>query len=80
MFAVLRFYPSSFIISFALCMLLRVLSLLMMWRVFLHEEHGVVILGFFCSFASFYICSNNVVSHGFSFTECNYCFLREYFF
>ena len=51
MFAVLQFPPSIFLISFPLSMFLIFSSMLIKWHVFLRGEHGVVILGFFCSFA-----------------------------
>ena len=51
MFSVLQFLPSSFLISFSVCIFLGV-SLLIRWCIFLHKEHGVAIFSFFCSLAS----------------------------
>ena len=69
MFAVLQFTPSNFLISFLLFIFLRVSLLLLKWHVFLHEELGVVMLGFFCSFCFDYIRSNNVTSDRLLFQE-----------
>ena len=70
------FATKTILISFPLCIFLRVLLLLISW-----------VWVALCRYFRFHlvicfvdICSNNVVSDGRHFTEYNYCFFGGYFF
>ena len=70
------FAAKTILISFPLCIFLRVLLLLISW-----------VWVALCRYFRFHlvicfvdICSNNVVSDGLHFTEYNYCFFGGYFF
>ena len=79
MFAVLQFPPSNFLISFLVCIILRVSLLLIRWHVFSAWVAWCHYFKFLLVFCCFDICSSNVVSDGLHFSESNYLFIWEYF-
>ena len=79
MFAVLQFPPSNFLISFLVCIILRVSLLLIRWHVFSAWVAWCRYFKFLLVICCFDICSSNVVSDGLHFSESNYLFIWEYF-
>ena len=80
MFAVLQFPPPNFLISFLVCIILRVSLLLIRWHVFSAWVAWCLYFKFLLVICFFDICSSNVVSDGLHFSESNYLFLWEYLF